>query len=185
MEYIKDKVCSSCQRAIPLRDTPWLTKQSREFLDQFFQNNPDAKVLEFGAGGSTIWFSGKTKNLITIESQQDWFSFVKAKLERLGRNVDLRLIPNNYFEVCATFEKESFDLILVDARYRVQCIETSKNLVKPGGILMLDNADRVKYDNLKELLADWEFTETVQEEPDEYGYFYENWQTNWWKKRLD
>lgn len=184
MKFIKDKICTQCQRALPLRDTPWLTDQAKQFLQEWFKDKKDPKVLEFGAGGSTVWFSKQTKNLVTIESQEDWYKDVKANLSSQPdcNSVDLRLIPNEYYKVCDQLEDASFDLILVDARYRVKCIEHCKRLVKPGGILMLDNADRCKYKVLDDMLAGWQFTTTVQEEPDDYGYFYENWQTNWWVK---
>ena|SRR3990167_7073207 len=184
MKFIKDKICTQCQRALPLRDTPWLTNQAKDFLVEWFKDKKDPKVLEFGAGGSTIWFSKRTKNLTTIESQADWFGHAKDNLDsqKECNSVDLRLIPMDYYQVCNELDNESFDLVLIDARYRVKCIEASRCLLKPGGILMLDNADRCKYSVLDSLMEGWQFTKTVQEEPDDYGYFYENWQTNWWIK---
>lgn len=185
MKFVKDKICGECERALPLRDTPWLTDKAKVFLEEWFKVKKNPRILEFGAGGSTVWFSKRTKNLTTIESQPDWHSDVKANLESQQdcNKVDLRLIPEEYYNICNTFEDNSFDLILVDARYRVKCIEKCRRLVKSGGILMLDNADRCKYKVLDKLMEGWAFTKTVQEEPDDYGYFYENWQTNWWIKQ--
>lgn len=163
---------------------PWLTKEAIKFLEKFLNQKSDAKILEFGCGGSTIWFSKRTKNLISIEHNFAWYKKIKDYLNNHPEcnKVDLRLIQENYYEVTNKFADNYFDLILIDGMQRVKCANASITKLKKGGILMLDNAERHSYKKIYELLKNWKFHKTIQDKPDSYDSFYENWQTNWWIK---
>jgi predicted O-methyltransferase YrrM len=102
-----------------MREIPWLTETATQFLEQLFIKNPNAKVLEFGCGGSTIWMSQRTTNLITIEHDPTWFQDVSKFLKDHNLVADIRLMPRPYNVVCDTLSANSFDLILVDGRDRV------------------------------------------------------------------
>jgi hypothetical protein len=43
------------------------------------------------------------------------------------------------------FEDESFDLVLVDGRARVAAVRHAMPKVRPGGLLVLDDAERPRY----------------------------------------
>lgn len=152
---------------------------SREFLQNFLTERSDARVLEFGAGGSSIWMARFTNNLVTIEHDPGWAEVVSVVTQ--GR-VDLRLVPEPYHGVCAEFPDEFFDLILVDGRNRLDCVKASLRILRPGGVLMIDNAEKAHSAEVYSLLADWPMTRTRQELPDETGFWYEGWETNWWVK---
>ena len=47
-----------------MRCIPWLTEKAIKFLDGFLKDRPDATVLEFGCGGSTIGKLAGGRNLI-------------------------------------------------------------------------------------------------------------------------
>ena len=145
---------------------PWLSTEANKFIDSYV--NSDTHILEFGAGGSTIWFSGRTKNLITIEHDREWFNKINAQVD-----TDIRLLPRPYENVCDEFPEESFDLILVDGRDRIKCIEKAHSKVKPNGILMLDNSERERYNAVFDILKDWKIKKT-EENP--------LWHTYWWRK---
>ena len=55
--------------AFSLRPVPWLTDEAVAFLDVFCEENPDAKILEFGSGASTLWFAKRTPNLYSDEHE--------------------------------------------------------------------------------------------------------------------
>ncbi len=90
-------------------------------------------MLEWGAGGSTLFFSKYVKKYISIEHDEGWYNEVKAKI---GDNVELHHVPNNLPRTIPTdpvqFEdyinyvdvlNKKFDLVLVDGRARPQCAE--------------------------------------------------------------
>lgn len=168
-----------------MRTIPWLMPKSIEFLKSFLAERPGAKVLEFGSGGSTIWFAEHNVSLVSIEHDKTWFDKVSSELISRHKERDLRLLPRPYDSVCIDFPDAFFDLVLVDGRDRVRCVKASMPKVKPGGIIMLDNAERPEYQEIYLLLAKWKFFKTTHQGPDETGFVYgstEVWQTNWWKK---
>jgi len=160
---------------------PWLTEGAIAYLDSHLPS--DARVLEFGAGGSTIWLAQRVRQLYSVEHQQKWLRQVQATLVLHGLDsvVDLRFRPTPYDKVCQEFIPESVDLVLIDGRDRVLCAQAAKQLVKHGGILMLDNAERARYDPIHDLLSGWTKNCWTQLEPRQLdGFIYPGWTTVWW-----
>jgi len=90
--------------------------------------------------------------------------------------------------LCAVFEKYAkvidkypdgtFDLVFVDGRARNSCMLHARAKIRPGGFLMLDDAQRGHYKRNKVLLADWKCK-------DFYGVGKQRkkpWSTMIWKK---
>ncbi|MCI5051908.1 MAG: class I SAM-dependent methyltransferase [Simkaniaceae bacterium] len=142
------------------------------------------KILEFGAGASTVWLAKRTNQLISIEHNPKFYRLTKQLLQRHGlvQNVDFRLLARSYAKVCAEFNEASMDMILIDGRDRAQCLEASISILKSGGLLVLDNAERQRYQEAMALVADWNHTISQQNQPDDHGFKYPNWQTHWWIK---
>ena len=161
-------------KSLNIHKTPLLTQKAIEFLEKFFQQKPNAKVLEFGSGSSTIWLSKLTKNLIYIEHDAKWFQQIKNYIQKQKNcyPVDIKLLPRPYHRICENYLQEYFDLIIVDGRDRMKCFEASIKLLKPGGILMLDDAQRERYKQAQDLLRNWQFTKTVTKARHTY----------WWQK---
>lgn len=59
-----------------------MIKEAIKFLENLLKRKADAKVLEFGSGGSTIWLSKLTKNLTSIEHDGRWFNQVKNQIHK-------------------------------------------------------------------------------------------------------
>ena len=160
-----------------LKTSPWLTKQSIQFLDKFLNEAP-RKVLELGSGASTIWFAQRTQDLTSFEHDLRWYDVVNKELDKQNLKVDYHLFNGSYAKELKNLPTNYFDLILVDGKDRIECIKNSIALLKSGGILMLDDAQRKHYAVVNELLKDWQFftTEDYDEEKKH------NFETNWWVK---
>jgi len=117
---------------------PWYTYPAIEYLMQF--DYSDKKVLEFGSGNSSIFWSKRCKNLTSIEHNKDWYNTVKEKIN--SNNSKLILTDeNNYVNICNKSDK--FDIIIIDGIKRRECAEHVKNCIQTDtGIIILDNSDR-------------------------------------------
>jgi predicted O-methyltransferase YrrM len=168
---------------VELRPFPWLTEGAIAYLDEYLAHNPQAKILEFGSGGSTVWFAQRSASVTSIEHDLQWYGVVKGRLskDRL-KNVNLVLKTLPYYSVCKQLPSENFDLILVDGRNRKACILYSIPLLKKGGVLMLDDAQRPYYRLGTDLLESWRSFSAVQLKPDVYGYSQPEKVTRWWIK---
>lgn len=165
-----------------IRTDPWITQDARKFLQEFCDERPNAKILEFGMGGSTIWFTKHTNQLTSIEHDLGWFRKVRNYTKKLRKSPNLIFHKRPYCNLCDKFPDESFDLILIDGRDRVKCLLKSIRLLKPGGVLMLDNSERHIYKAGILALKNWKRVITKQTKPDEYGFCYPKWQTDYWIK---
>jgi predicted O-methyltransferase YrrM len=168
------------------RKIPWLTEAAIAFMESYLKSN--MQVLEFGAGGSTIWMSRRC-HVTTIEHDAAWIEELTPNVPAYNwRHV---VEPCPHYDLCEQWPDEVFDLVLVDGRDcqrgedydRVVCAERSVRLVRPGGILMLDNAERQGYERVGDgVCKDWNVTTSIQRQPDTEGFVYDDWTTAWWRK---
>lgn len=173
-----------------MRSTPWLTEDSIQFLNDFLILN-DKAVLEFGMGASTIWLSKRCNFLTSVDHDPDWFNQVKILIEKT--NVSLNLFESNvihgtdfieksYSHIADQFHDESLDLILIDGRNRVDCFFRSESKLKKGGIMVLDNSERIDYKQIFDEYSSKQRFDFVQHQADSEGFFYPGWTTTCWIK---
>lgn len=135
---------------------PWLTPRAIAALDKTLQLG--YRVLEFGAGGSTIFFAERCREVVSFESNQRWANLVQDELGSRGlTNVRLR--------VCGLedalkdlYEGLWFDLLLVDSQpvpQRKQVLLSTLPFVRPGGVVVVDNYSliRLGLDELSSILG--------------------------------
>ncbi len=159
-------------------ELPWLTHYAYERLKTLVQ--PGMKVLEFGIGGSTLFFRGLGAEVFSIEHDKKWFQIVDSRLnsdekvklnliepENLNSEIELKYSSNHglfsegltwkaYSFGAEKFEDNFFDIILIDGRARPECLRNSISKLKKGGILIFDNSDRESYhESMNEILGGW------------------------------
>jgi len=143
------------QRAFSRRfpDAPWLTESAVLMLDSWLK--PTDVGLEWGSGRSTVWLARRMKHVTSIEADQTWYENVRNMLREanLLDRVDYRHIPcelqdqdepaaHPYSDVAADLPDGSLDFCLVDGHIRASCFRIAIQKIKPGGLLVLDNANR-------------------------------------------
>lgn len=160
------------------RVVPWLTQEARRFLESFIR--PESLVLEFGAGGSTIWLSQRCR-VITVEHDPTWLARIDPCVEQI--NSHRILVPRPYPTICQPWAGPPPDLVLIDGRDRLLCAQLTAPLLPPGGVLMLDNAEREGYQEVGNVIcAGWAYHRSEQTGPDDNEFWYKGWQTDWWIK---
>jgi predicted O-methyltransferase YrrM len=131
---------------------PWLTPEAIRLLN--FLLRPADCGVEFGAGRSTLWLAERTASLLSVETAPGWHRSMSTALKRHQMtHVECVLIPADegriddpyradYLSVLDRFVPDSVDYVLVDAIYRGECALRSAALLKPGGLLVVDNVER-------------------------------------------
>ena len=128
---------------------------------------PNSRMLEWGSGGSTVYFAQQLPTgatLTSVEHDPKWFAEVR---QHIGQDPRLRLLlreATGPLGANATIEEEDtrplqpfvhaadgeqFDLILVDGNARSACLQQAKQLLAPGGLVVLHDAQRAWYDEAK------------------------------------
>lgn len=152
------------------RNEPWLVESAIKLIDNFLNDVSHKAVFEFGAGASTSWFHARSAFFWSVDDDK---SYIPESLELI-----VRLAKRPYNKVIDNFIDNYFDLILVDGRDRVKCIESSIPKLKSGGWLVLDNSEREYYQRGIDLMKDWNRIDCKQNRPDKYDFIYPNWTTS-------
>lgn len=116
---------------------PWYSYPAIDYLNQL--NLSKKIVFEYGSGYSTLFWSRKTKQVISVEDNHKWFEKIKL-MSRTRKNINLKYINKNYPSSIKDF-KRKFDIIVIDGSQRPECAKTSIKYLKKGGIVILDNSD--------------------------------------------
>ncbi|MFB0767363.1 FkbM family methyltransferase [Aeromonas salmonicida] len=141
-----------------LRVLPWITDGATEFIDNLISDRlsvkGQVKVFEFGCGNSTLYFLSRGCIVRSVEHDIDWMSKVNRTAETFGYNSRLVLSCNHrpYYE---NYDNKDYDIILVDGRDRILCMEHILNVgLSEDSILVFDNSERAeyKYQKLIELM---------------------------------
>jgi predicted glycoside hydrolase/deacetylase ChbG (UPF0249 family) len=174
------------QVLIPL---PWFAYDAIDYLETILR--PDFVGLEYGSGGSTLWFARRIARITSVEHDGKWWAYVLAEMKKqLISNVDVVLVPpitgllatatdrpdavafpqlyrsgRRGFEDCDFVDyaqqidrnpDNSLDIVIVDGRARPACLKHAISKIRPGGYLVLDDANRPRYGVALEWLKGWE-----------------------------
>ena len=179
-------VAEKSEEAIPfaahiptgLRNAPWLTEGAIRFLESFLK--PEMRVLEFGAGASTLWLADRVAEVVSVEGAKPWHDLLT---EECKSRPNVRLIfCERYNGPQREYPDGYFDLVLVDGRNRARCFADSDRVLRSGGVMMLDNSERKKYLPFFEHYPHPSWS-AEQLGPDSLGFWYSGWTTKWWIKR--
>jgi len=144
--YVLDRSLNiACNLIHP--DWPWLTREAVRFLDLWLK--PTDVVFEWGGGRSTLWIAQRVQWITSVEHDPGWFARIKSRAasQNLG-NINLKFCPERQ---SSTSESEyvaaihgvgdNFDLVVVDGLFRERCALGAIPRLKPGGVLLVDNAN--------------------------------------------
>jgi predicted O-methyltransferase YrrM len=160
-------------------EIPWLAPEAIEFLQGLLC--PNHRVLEHGAGGSTIWLARRAAWVTSLEHSRSWLDATeRALVERgLRHKAAVKQVPGGEdpdFEARAraTFNGRRWDLVFVDGQVfaRAAMIRIAAEVLRPGGWLVVDNVgakgeDPGYYDRLYRLtevlplLTAWQRTDVI------------------------
>lgn len=154
-------------RSSPLDEQrPWLTFAAERFLEGYLA--PTMRVFEWGSGGSSLFLARRVASVVAIEHERAWADRVQQRAQALGvTNLALQCIPGEavaspsvdpeyrssdaacaglsfrrYVEAIAAAPDGYFELVIIDGRARQACARLAGAKVKPGGVVLLDNAER-------------------------------------------
>jgi predicted O-methyltransferase YrrM len=143
-------------------DTPWMTESEIRFVECAFASVQPKRVLEWGAGASTFWFStllkqtiGQPELWLSVEHDREWAERVSRRNENNWLHIAYAA-PNSEKPVAWNMadyrdylerpsEDGPYDLILVDGRARSACLSVTRTLLRPGGLVLLHDANRPHY----------------------------------------
>lgn len=126
------------------RPIPWFTYPAIDFLKE--RLNKELSVFEYGCGNSTLFFSERIKEIISVETDFEWYNKIKPKLKSNSNLIlyDNKLVDYAYEETIKQFDKK-FDIIVVDAIKRNEVMIVAVDYLNPSGVIILDNSNIEDY----------------------------------------
>lgn len=138
---------------------PWMSKEEIETIKKYL--NSDMIMLEYGCGGSTLFFPQFVKEYYSIEHDREWFEKIKKQIANhtymyyVGRNSTTpdheRIVAKSVAELENSSRAKDFtayirypeklnikfDAVLIDGRARPECAAFIRSFLKDGGYLFI------------------------------------------------
>lgn len=122
---------------------PWYTYPAIHFLEERVPWDEPLRVFEYGCGNSSMWWSARGGRVTSVEHHGEWVATVRR---RVDDRVTVRERPLGDGYVDAILEDdERYDVVVVDGRMRVRCAAVAAERLTDRGVLLWDNAERVRY----------------------------------------
>ena len=123
-----------------------LLKAHLKVIKGLLEGYKKVDILEWGSGNSTKYFpeylqsKGIEYTWTALEHNKDWYERVNSWNVP---NVNLILADKDSKKYLKPSGK--YDVIYVDGRNRVKCLQYAKKILKKGGVVLLHDAQREKY----------------------------------------
>ena len=134
---------------------PWLTYPFISFLEPRLQKT--MHIFEYGAGSSTQYFSARVQSVTAVEHDEKWYNIVQKSL---AKNVQLFFEELEYdgaYSKMILNQNQTYDIIIVDGRDRVNCTFHAVKALREKGVLIFDNSDRSQYQPALDFLEEQGF----------------------------
>lgn len=126
---------------------PYMPQQEIAIIDLLMHVLHPKRILEYGAGGSTVRWSQirSVEEWLAVEHSEEWYR--KVAMET-GDHV--RLLTGSATDASDYVDAPGvhgyFDLIFVDGLWRIECVRESVKRLQPWGVVLLHDAGRRDYD---------------------------------------
>lgn len=119
---------------------PWYTYPAIEYLSQF--DYEDKNIFEFGCGNSSRFWAKRAKSVTPVEDNSKYLEKWQAEFDE--KNIQIRFRQEGEAYYNAILEDENlYDVIVVDGKNREQCALMAMKRLAKGGIIILDDSDRI------------------------------------------
>lgn len=152
---------------------PWYVSSFLEVLVSW--DIKDWKVFEYGGGDSTNWWRKNAKEVISVDSSQEWSKKIDCHFS--NDKEDFIRFPSKFVL------HEKFDCIIIDGEpveWRDDCVKFAFKCLKVGGTIIIDN-----YKQASIGLNSWPKSEQILKKMSGQIFSqlgHKDWKTGYWIK---
>ncbi len=122
---------------------PWVTYSFIDFIKTRLKHQHT--VFEFGSGNSTFFYAKYAGIVVSVEHDKEWYDKIINTKPENAELIYCELVRDgDYCRVPLKLE-ETFDIIIVDGRDRVNCCKQAIHAVSEKGVIVLDDSEREFY----------------------------------------
>lgn len=121
--------------------------------------NKDMIMLEWGSGGSTLYFPRFVKMYYSIEHNKKWYDRIHPNI---SENTRVYYVPNNlprtrptkleefkdYVEYIHCIGVLKYDAIFIDGRARIHCAAEVADYMDNNSVMFLHDSQRAEYKSI-------------------------------------
>jgi hypothetical protein len=131
---------------------PWVTYSFIDFITGRLDKT--MTLLEYGSGNSTMFYGARVKSVQTVEHNKEWFDMISSQMPS---NVEIKFVELQEGGAYSQYGKQfpnTFDIVIVDGRDRVNCLKNSVDSLTSRGVMILDDSERERYQDGMKFLTD-------------------------------
>lgn len=136
---------------------PWVTYSFIDFIKDRLQANQT--IFEYGSGSSTLFYAERVRRVVSVEHDESWYHKIKNTKPANAEMIYTKLEKGGEYAQKARLLGEFFDIIIVDGRDRVNCCKESIHALNAGGVIVLDDSERLMYEEARQFLKENNFKE--------------------------
>ena len=137
---------------------PWWSYAANDFIED--RLSPSMKILEFGAGSSTLWLSRLVDSVLSIENDAGWVERLRPELSDNVTLVYLEKPECLNSDYIPNYFREGFDMMVIDPlAHRINCAKSGLPFLKKNGVVVWDNTDGPDWSAIKSLMVENGFKE--------------------------
>ena len=142
---------------------PWITYPALRVLPQLLE--PSFRVLEYGSGGSSLWFGRRVAQVVSVEHNRNWARWVaqhagannviveipeQATIEpeflaATGSDAGQPVAGASYAAEILRYPPGYFDVAYIDGIARPLCAQLAASRLSGAGFILLDNSERPSF----------------------------------------
>lgn len=122
---------------------PWMNYAVIQFLEGRLHKKLD--VFEYGSGFSSLFYAARVHSLISVEHNRSWLDRIQAQLPPNATTLfQAEDVDGAY---CRSIHEtgQTFDIVVIDGRDRISCLQQAVSALNPAGIILLDDSARSDY----------------------------------------
>jgi hypothetical protein len=122
---------------------PWVTYSFIDFIKERLK--PHHTVFEFGSGNSTYFYAKYAGMVVAVEHDKEWYDKIVGTKPENAEMIFCELVRDGDYCRMPIKLEETFDIIIVDGRDRVNCCKQAVKAVTEKGVIVLDDSEREFY----------------------------------------
>ena len=122
---------------------PWVTYSFIDFIKE--RLNKQHTIFEFGSGNSTFFYAKYAGIVVSVEHDKEWYDKIVSTKPENAELIFCELIRDGDYCRMPIKLEETFDIIIVDGRDRVNCCKQAVKAVSANGVIVLDDSERDFY----------------------------------------
>jgi hypothetical protein len=117
---------------------PWMNYSFVEFITPRLKH--DFKIFEYGSGNSSLYFAKYVNEVVSVEHDYVWFNMIKSVLPANATLIHVMSDINGHYANAPIILDKKFQMVIVDANDRANCLFKSIDVLTQDGVIILDDS---------------------------------------------